>query len=53
MARPASVIPDDKGGFRDEGDVIANPFAGLLGGLLVCKRALTDHEIADIAVLTL
>ncbi|MFH1499183.1 MAG: LamG-like jellyroll fold domain-containing protein [Verrucomicrobiota bacterium] len=49
VARPAKVVSDGQGGFIETGGLIANPFVGLLGGLAVYKRALSDDEIAALA----
>jgi len=49
VARPARVESDGRGGFVETGGVIANPFTGLLGGLAVFKRALSDDELAALA----
>ncbi|HEY3333463.1 MAG TPA: LamG-like jellyroll fold domain-containing protein [Capsulimonadaceae bacterium] len=45
VARPATVVSDGQGGFREEGALIANPFVGLLGGLAVFDRVLSEGEI--------
>ncbi len=52
VARPAKVESDGQGGFRESGGLIANPFVGLLGGLAVFDRALTDTDLADLARVT-
>lgn len=49
VARPAKVEPDGKGGFRETGGLIANPFTGLLGGLAIFERALGADELARLA----
>lgn len=49
VARPSKVVSDGQGGFIETGDIIANPFTGLLGGLAVYRRALTGPEIAGLA----
>jgi hypothetical protein len=49
VARPAKVVGDGAGGFIETGALIANPFCGLLGGLAVYNRALSDHELRQLA----
>lgn len=49
VARPADVRRDERGSFVESGDLIANPFTGLLGGLAVFDRALSDAEHATLA----
>ncbi len=49
VSRPAKVESDGKGGFIESGGLIANPFTGLLGGLAIFDRALTDPELAALA----
>ncbi len=49
VARPSKVESDGQGGFRETGAITANPFTGLLGGLAVFSRALTDSEIHGLA----
>ncbi len=47
--RPEKVLPDGKGGFEDHGSAVANPFVGLLGGVAIFDRALTDDEQMQLA----
>ena len=49
VARPGAVTGSAEAGFVETGSLIANPFAGLLGGLAVYNRALSDDEIAALA----
>lgn len=49
VARPSKVVSDGRGGFTESGDIIANPFIGLLGGLAIYDRALSDAELAALA----
>jgi len=47
--RPDGVVSDGRGGFIESGGSIANPFTGLLGGLAVYDRALSEEEFATLA----
>ncbi len=47
--RPAQVVSDGAGGYRDVDSCVANPFVGLLGGLALFRRALNDEEQAQLA----
>lgn len=47
VERPERVDDD----FQEYGAVVANPFHGLLGGLAVYNRALTDEEMASLSAL--
>lgn len=50
VSRPAAVSGDASGGFVETGDLIANPYSGLLGGLALYRRALAPEELASLAV---
>jgi hypothetical protein len=52
VSRPNAVVEHPGGGFQETGDVVANPFVGLLGGLAVFDRALTAPEIGKLASFT-
>lgn len=45
VARPDRVLRTAKGAFEEQGSSIANPFVGLLGGLAVFSRALSEEEM--------
>ena len=47
VSRPGAVVAHALG-FHEVGAVIANPFVGLIGGLLICNRALADDEISSL-----
>lgn len=49
VARPNQVLEDGQGGYVEVGSLVANPFCGLLGGLAIFDRALTPHEMQDLA----
>jgi hypothetical protein len=49
VARPAKVVSNGAGGFTETGALIANPFCGLLGGLAVYDRALSEPELRQLA----
>ncbi len=50
-ARPDGVKRDVEGRFVDVGSSVGNPFVGLLGGLAVFARALTEGEISALAAI--
>ncbi len=52
VSRPVAVDAAPDGGFVESGNVVANPFVGLLGGLAVFDRALTAAEVAAISPFT-